>query len=129
MIKFLFSLFFSIISLMMFSQNGNTKDTATYTITVKLSKTEIPPAHCGVFAWALAQKFEVVKNESAGINPSHIIIIEPCPEFLGKDFFKKDQLYSVIIGKNSDAPFDYIIVGYTNKKLPSYWSREIHLAK
>lgn len=127
--KFLFGLCLLITNLVMYSQNTDNKDTTTFLLTARLTKAEALPAHCGIFAWAVAQKFEIAKSEIPGINSGYVIIIEPCPEFLGKDFFKPNKLYTVSVGKYNDASFDYIVVGVSEKKLPVFWSREIKLVQ
>jgi hypothetical protein len=71
-------------------------------------------------AFALAQKFEVINNNS--LAASQIIAVTRCPELYGKEFFKKGNYYKAIITTYSIDTVDYsVLSNYKESKLPTYW--------
>ena len=117
---------FLFLSLHFFSQT----DSSSPYLKVRLLKAEKKPAGCGLFAWALTQKFEILESSSAILNPKDIILlIEPCPEGLGNSFFIANHFYKVWIKNESDALFKYIVINnYVKEKLPSFWIQKIEVA-
>jgi hypothetical protein len=128
--KLLFLLYLLYTTSNVHSQNAEVKDTAVYFIKARLiEKTSLPPG-CGVFAWAIAQKFEIIESAIPEIKSGNVIIVQPCPEFLGKGFFKRRKTYTILVGRNNDAPFSFGIANkYDKEKIPVFWSREIKLAE
>ena len=118
-----------LISLQSFSQQTEIKDTSTFRLKVKLIKADPLPAGCGVFAFALAQKFQVIEGSFGPIKPKMVILlIEPCPEFLGEGFFVKDRIYNVKVSSNSGAPFQYLVRNaYDKENFLCFWVRDIKL--
>lgn len=116
------------ISMGAWSQNATAKDTNTYIVKGQLIEALPLTPDCGIIAWALALKFEILQSEIPGLKSDALVIIQPCPEFLGKDFFKKNKTYLVSVGRNNNASFGYTIVNkYEKEKLPAFWSRTIKL--
>lgn len=105
-------------------------DKPIYTVKAKLLRSEPLPAHCGYVAWALAQKFEIIESNIPEISKGIILIIEPCPEFQGKNFFTQNTTYNIIIEKDNDAPFSYVVINnFEKNKIPTFWSRDIKKAE
>jgi hypothetical protein len=128
--KICFFIFAFLISLDGNSQNSETNDTVIYKLKAKLVNARPNPPGCGVIAWANAQKFEVIESNYPLPKGSKIIIIQPCPEFLGIDFFKNKKNYLITFGKHNNAPFGYTIINeFEKEKLPTVWCREIILAE
>ena len=116
------------ISLVGFTQNNISNDATTYSVKAKLVKAINLPPGCGILAWAVAQKFEIIKSSIPEINSGFVVVIEPCPEIPGKNFFKKNKIYSISVGRNNNAPFNYVFQNnYEKEKLPTFWSRKINL--
>lgn len=92
---------------------------------VKLLKKSLTP-HCGVIAWASKQKFEVIEgNIPRGID-NIIFIKNRCPEFFGKDFFKENRLYKVVVSKVHPDSLNYtFLTGNNNTNYPEYWSEKM----
>ena len=84
------------------------------------------PAGCGVFAFGHLQKFEVLSTDFPNYDKKFVLIIQPCPEFLGDNFFKDNKVYEVDVATNSGVTFGYVINNdYKNENLPTFWSRKI----
>lgn len=84
------------------------------------------PADCGYFAFGHLQKFEVLVTNYAGYDKKYVLIIQPCPEFLGKKFFEDGKTYEVDVATNSGVTFGYIVNhNYETENLPTFWSRKI----
>jgi hypothetical protein len=114
-----------LVSLSLFAQAPAASDSAKYMFKCKLTERVPLPAGCGVIAWALVQKFEVLQTDCPGYSNKYVLIIQPCPEFLGKDFFKKNDVYKIIAATTSGAPLGYTIVNrYKKEQLPIFWSRK-----
>jgi hypothetical protein len=81
---------------------------------------------CGTIAWAIVQKFEVLNTTFPHYNEKYVLLIQPCPEFLKKGFFKKDKIYELSVATNSGVTFPYSVINsYQSEKLPTFWTREI----
>ena len=108
--------FFAFLLILIFSLQSKTQqlenqDTIIHDIKVKLIKPESPPPDCGIFAWALAQKFEILESNFSVLETGFkIVLIQPCPEFLGNNFFIKGRIYEVKIAYISEAPFYYTVI-------------------
>lgn len=99
-----------------------------YHFTVRLEKALSHPPGCGIMAFALLQKFEVLKTDFPNYDKKYVLLIQQCPEFLGKNFFKTGKIYEVDVATTSGAPFDYIYgSNYKNEHLPTFWNRAIKL--
>jgi len=103
----------------------NTQDTV-YHFKVRLTKALPRTPDCGYMAFALVQKFEVISTDFPNYNDRFILLIQPCPEFLGKNFFKTDNIYNVDAGKTSGETIGFTFTNtYDKEKLPILWSRKI----
>lgn len=97
-----------------------------YIFKCKLTEEVQFPPGCGIVAWALVQKFEVVETDCPGYNNKFVLIIQPCPEFTGQAFFKKGRIYKARVATNSGVTFGFSIVNkYKQETVPIFWSREI----
>ena len=87
------------------------------------------PPGCGVLALALTQKFEIMESNFVPLKlKNNILLHQPCPEFLGNDFFITNKMYKVKVTKKSGASFEYIIFNnYEKENLPTYWIQEIEI--
>ena len=84
------------------------------------------PAGCGYFAFGHLQKFEVLATDYPSYDKKYVLIIEPCPEFLGDKFFQDGKIYEVDVATNSGVTFGYVINNnYETENLPTFWSRNI----
>ncbi len=97
-----------------------------YHFKVKLAKALPLPAGCGYFAFGHLQKFEVISTDFPNYDKKFVLIIQPCPEFLGNKFFQDNKIYEVDVATNSGVTFGYVINNdYKNETLPTFWSRKI----
>jgi len=97
-----------------------------YHFKAKLTNALPLPAGCGVFAFGHLQKFEVISTDYPSYDKKHVLIIEPCPEFLGDNFFQDDKIYEVDVATNSGVTFGYSYFNnYEKENLPIFWSRKI----
>ena len=97
--KFLLLLIFSFcLTFGNFAQDNTlvTVDEPGITAFIKLTKAE-PTPDCGVVAWVAAQKFELLNAGYSFIPKKHIIVLQQCPEFLGRDFFVEGKSYKSIL--------------------------------
>ena len=84
------------------------------------------PAGCGYFAFGHLQKFEVLTTDYLNYDKKYVLIIQPCPEFLGDKFFQDGKIYEVDVATNSGVTFGYVINNdYKTEDLPTFWSRNI----
>ena len=127
--KIFFFILFLFISSGLLSQEIKSADTTIYTIKAKLLKAEPLPAQCGVMAWAMPQKFIIIESNYPPIKPNFIIVlIQPCPEFLGKGYFIKNRIYDIKVAQTSGAPFGYAIFStFKIDRFLSFWIRDIKL--
>ncbi|MEO8711418.1 MAG: hypothetical protein ABI405_04800 [Parafilimonas sp.] len=103
-----------------------TKDSIVYHFEVRLTKALGLTPNCGYMAFALLQKFEVIKTDFPNYTNRFVLIVEPCPEFLGIGFFQNNKIYQVSATLNSTAPFSYPYPNkYEKDNLPIFWSKEI----
>lgn len=128
--KIIFYLVFVFAYLTTKSQNPEAKDTTVLSLKAKLISSITNSPGCGVYAWAVAQKYEVLESNNY-LNPKSIIIVlQPCPELLGKNFLKNGNVYSLLLSKENLDPFSYLVVNpFKKKKFPIMWCREIILAE
>jgi hypothetical protein len=118
------------ISLIAKSQQQEAKDSIAYNLKAKLINAKPTSPGCGIFAWAVGQKFEVIESNSYLKPGSTIIIIQPCPELLGANFLKNGSTYSIKMGRGNNAPFSFIVINdFEKDKFPIMWCREIKLAE
>jgi len=100
-----------------------------YKLTGKLVEALPLTPHCGIFAFAIVQKFEIISTTYPDSNQKFILLIQPCPEFLGKNFFNTGEIYDMDIATNS-GNIDYIYTNdYEEEKLSILWIREIKKTK
>lgn len=117
-------------SLWIYGQTPAVADSSKYTLKCKLIEQAPFPAGCGIFALALVHKFEVLETNYPGYTQKYVLMIQPCPEFIGRAFFKAKHNYKIFAATNSGVAFDYIVVNkYKKEQLPIFWSREIELIK
>ena len=115
-----FFLFFATTS---FSQN----DSSSIILKVRLIKVEPSPPPCGTVAWALTQKFEVIESNVNTIQPKQFVLLnQPCPADITRNYFAAGHLYKVKIAKTSGAPSGYTLLNeYSKESLPVFWIRDI----
>lgn len=97
-----------------------------YHFKVRLTKALPLPAGCGRIAFALLQKFEVISTDFPNYDKKFVLLIQPCPEFLGNSFFHRGKVYDVYVATNSGVAFDYDYRNiYEKENLPVFWNRKI----
>jgi hypothetical protein len=97
-----------------------------YSFTGRLTETVPLTPGCGRLAWAIVQKFEVLRTTFPNYDEKYVLIIQACPEFLKKGFFQKDRIYELSVATNSGVTFPYSVINsYQNEKLPSFWTRQV----
>jgi hypothetical protein len=97
-----------------------------YHFKVKLIKALHLPAGCGYFAFGHLQKFEVLATDYPSYDKKYVLIIQPCPEFLGDKFFQDGKIYEVDVATNSGVTFGHVVNSdYKTENLPTFWSRKI----
>jgi hypothetical protein len=97
-----------------------------YHFKVKLTYAIPLPPGCGTIAFGHLQKFEVLSTNFPNYEKTFVLIIEPCPEFLGDNFFQDDKIYEVDVATNSGVTFGYSYFNnYEKENLPIFWSRKI----
>jgi len=97
-----------------------------YSFTGKLVKAVPLTPGCGTIAWAIVQKFEVIKTTFPNYSNKYVLIIQTCPEFLKKGFFQKGKTYEISVATNSGVTFSYAVINsYEKEKLPTFWTRKI----
>jgi|GEM_PF-2603782 len=97
-----------------------------YHFKVKLTNAIPLPPGCGIMAFGHLQKFEVLSTDFPNYDKKFVLIIEPCPEFLGDNFFQDNKIYKVDVATNSGVTFGYSYFNnYENENLPIFWSRKI----
>ncbi len=102
----------------------------TYNFKARLTKAVQLTPFCGTIAWAIAQKFEVISTDFPGYKNKYVVVIQPCPEFLGKNFFKSNTVYNITVADSSGAKFGYSYTNiYQKENIPTFWSREINRSK
>lgn len=97
-----------------------------YKFTGKLvEEVEMTP-HCGNQAFAIVHKFEVLKTDYPNYNQKYVLLIQPCPEFHGNNFFKNNEIYKIDVATNNGVTFNFAIFNeYDKVDLPIFWVREI----
>lgn len=90
----------------------------TLKVQLRLVKVELTPA-CGTIAFTAAQKFEVLSNRQSFLPKKYVIVMQKCPEFLGKNFFEKGRIYDAVITLAADDAGAMNSHRYEN--LPVYW--------
>lgn len=97
-----------------------------YKFTGKLvEEVEMTP-DCGREAFAIVHKYEVLKTDYPNYNHKYVLLIQPCPDFYGNNFFKKNEIYKINVATNSGVTFYHAIFNdYEKVDLPIFWVREI----
>jgi hypothetical protein len=95
-----------------------------HTLTGKLvcegENCELTP-DCGIYAFALAFKFEIISTTYITQSKYMVAIIE-CPELLGPSFFKEGNVYDLILVPKSTENFEWTILNpYKTENLPTLW--------
>ena len=102
------------------------KKAKKYHFKVRLTKALPLPPGCGIIAFALLQKFEVLSTNFPNYNKKFVLLIEPCPEFLGNGFFQTGKIYEVDVATNSGTPSGFSYSNdYKKEQLPIFWNRKI----
>jgi hypothetical protein len=100
-----------------------------YTFKARLTKVIPMTIRCGQSAEAIVQKFEVISTTFPKYDKQFVLLVQPCPELLEKDFFVAGQVYEVNVATNSGVTFGYFVHNlYQNENLPTFWTREIKRA-
>ena len=112
------------------SQSNITQD-SLYEFKAKLTDNSLLTPGCGIIAFAVAKKFEVIECNDPELMNKHVTFIIQCPELYGKGFFINRKIYSVVAGLNNDASFGWIIrpPDYVNRKTRVFWARKIMISK
>ena len=93
---------------------------------VKLTNALPLPPDCGIMAFGHLQRFEVLSTDFPNYDKKFVLIIQPCPEFLGDNFFQDDKVYEVDVATNSGVTFGYSYFNnFEKENLPIFWSRKI----
>jgi hypothetical protein len=104
---------------------GDHHDTI-YHLKVRLTKALPLTPDCGYFEFALVQKFEIISADIPNYDNKFILLIQPCPEFLGKHFFKKNNIYDVEASKTWREAKNFIYANrYKKQKLLILWTKTI----
>lgn len=98
----------------------------TFSFKAKLAEEADLPPDCGIIAWAVVQKFEVIETNYPNYNNKYVLIIEPCPEFKGKHFFQKGVIYQMTCSVKSGVPFSYMLFSdrYKKDNSTTFWSKK-----
>jgi hypothetical protein len=101
-----------------------------YNFTGKLvEEVEMTPP-CGREAFAIVHKYEVLNTDYPNYNQKYVLLIQPCPQFEGNNFFKKKKIYKIDVATNSGVTFNHVIFNeYDKVDLPIFWVREIKRLK
>jgi hypothetical protein len=92
---------------------------------LKLVKVELTPG-CGTVAFTTAQKFEMLWNRQSFLPKKYVIVLQQCPELLGKNFFVKGRIYETVLTKAADDAG--AMNSHRHEKLPTYWCNKISLS-
>jgi len=111
------------ISLHGFSQT----EPPSHTLKVRLTKAFPNGAGCGVLALASAMKYEVIESSFADLKAgSFVVLIQPCPEMLGDEFFISNKYYKAIVSKERSSSTMYIVTNpYEKDKISVFWIQQI----
>jgi hypothetical protein len=55
----------------------------------------------------------------------YIIVLQQCPELLGRIFFVKGKIYEAILSKAAKEKQDAAMNQNKSEKLPTYWCHQI----
>jgi hypothetical protein len=72
----------------------------TYKFTGRLVEAIDLQPKCGDISFAVIQKFQVLHTTFPGYKKKFVLIIQPCPEEGGKDYFQADSVYKMVVTKN-----------------------------
>jgi hypothetical protein len=86
-----------------------------------------PITGCGVMKFCYSFKFDITANKS-GLDKQYIVVIQPCPDFFGEDFFKAGRSYEITTNEIADS-CEALINMYEKEYLPTYWAKTIRLQK
>ncbi len=76
--------------------------------------------HCGILEVAVAMKFHMEAGNG------RLVIVIPCPEFYGKNFFLKNLAYKVTVTTDSGFCKNCTVINqYKKLKLPTYYAMHI----
>ena len=113
----------------LFKYQENRSDTEKiYLFKAKLTKLSRPTPHCGLYAWAITQKFELLDSSSANQKSKFVLIVQPCPEFMPKGFFKRGRIYNIKASIRNRTTH-MVKNNYESLNLPTYWTEDIQIAK
>jgi len=75
---------------------------------------------CGILKVAVAMKFKF-ESES-----EDLVVLIPCPELLGENFFLKDHLYKIKLTADTTSLVGCLIINrYKESHLPTYYALKI----
>ena len=110
-----------------FAQKKTNVDATAYKIKGRLTTEGPSTPACGVVAWSIIQKFEVLSTNFPNYKNRYVLVIQSCPEFLGKGFFKKNKIYEMEVTKKNDAVPNFVITNnYDITKIPTFNSKKIN---
>src|SRR6476469_9374086 len=111
--------FYLIILFLVSSCNNNSIRRSTSLekkVTIQGILVEEPPSYpdCGILSVKVAFKFQKL-----GTSEKFILLI-PCPDFFGRDLFKKGMKYEAIFEKDTAFKFDETINYFNDDSLPIF---------
>jgi hypothetical protein len=89
---------------------------------LRLTKVELTP-DCGFIALTTAQKFEVLNEGQSFLPKKYVIVLQRCPELLGKGFFVQGSFYYANLSLATDDTG--AVNNYRKENLPTYWCNVI----
>jgi hypothetical protein len=109
------------------SQEIQWTDTTSYRIKATLIKAEKLSPDCGIIAWALAQRFKIIESDHPYLKPNYsAVLIQPCPELIGRNFFIAGSDYEITVSRNLAAPFGYSVINNFKRNLFTFWIKSIN---
>jgi len=104
---------------------NNIDNTKLYNFKVRLLELGPRPPDCGIMAWAIVQKFAIISTDYPNYKNKYVLIVEGCPEFLGKHFFKQNGLYKIKASTTGGGTTNFSYSDkYKKDDTPRFWSRQ-----
>jgi hypothetical protein len=107
-----------------YNQIDSTGKDTVYEFTGRLVEPTYIGSSCASFNYAVIQKFEVLETNYPDNKYKFVLIIQPCPEQAGSDFFRANSVYKMITTKTIEQKGFLIQNMYSGEHLPKFWSRD-----